>query len=72
MRHAHWRMCHQNIAPDPEADIKKETIMVTVLGLALIPVVVDLLTAVPLASAASVACPQGVAGSMTTAIVRSL
>jgi hypothetical protein len=40
-------MCHQNTAPDTEADIKKETIMVTVLRLALIPVVVSLLAVVP-------------------------
>ena len=47
MRHAHWRMCHQKTAPDSKADIKKETIMVTVLRLALISVVVSLLAAVP-------------------------
>jgi hypothetical protein len=47
MRHAHWRMCHQKTAPDRKADIKKETIMVTVLRLALISVVVSLLVAVP-------------------------
>ena len=47
MRQAHWRMCHQKTAADSEADIKKETSMVTALRLALISVVVSLLAAVP-------------------------
>lgn len=47
MRPAHWRMCQQKTAPDSKADIKKETIMVTALRLALISVVVGLLMAVP-------------------------
>jgi hypothetical protein len=40
-------MCQQRTAPDSKADIKKETIMVTVLRLALISVVVSFLAAVP-------------------------
>jgi hypothetical protein len=47
MRHADWRMCHQKTAPDRKANIKKETIMVTVLRLALISVVISLVAAVP-------------------------
>jgi hypothetical protein len=47
MRHAFWRMYQQKTASDSKADIKKETIMVTVLRLALISVVVSLLAAVP-------------------------
>jgi hypothetical protein len=47
MRHAHWRMCHRKTALDSEADIKKETIMITVLRLALISVVISLLVPVP-------------------------
>lgn len=47
MGHAHCRMCHRKTALDTKADIKKETIMVTALRLALISVVVSLVAAVP-------------------------
>jgi hypothetical protein len=47
MRHVHWGMCHRKTAPDGEADIKKETIIVTALRLALISIVVSILAAVP-------------------------